>query len=323
MGTQAQRHIRGIPRIWRLPERRRKQPGYSLAQPPNCPRRRDHLSAHFVRRDDGQRNSRGQRNRGMKTSVRRGHFIDVKTLASALLAKGFSLAKLSKFLNVPSPKLEFDAFDGPITDVMLRYAVRDVQATWECYADLIARYGALKLTQTNPEKIYSEAGIGKGYIREMGIVPWRKAQPELSTGFARHDYRHLFRRAIRSAHSPRNPPSDLVRFPVDVSDRSARSWDCGRFVIAEGMTWQDATAEARDFLASVNLDALQSQSTWQQLITLVRVQPEADIFPVRAAYSGEAQKTIGTNWLTTDAPTMVHACRLHRCQAADRARLHK
>jgi transposase InsO family protein len=44
MGRQAQRHIRGMPRMWRSPEWRRNQPGHSLAQPPNCPGRRDHLT---------------------------------------------------------------------------------------------------------------------------------------------------------------------------------------------------------------------------------------------------------------------------------------
>lgn len=39
-----QHHIRGVPRIWRSPKWRHKPTGYSLAQPPNCPRRRDHLT---------------------------------------------------------------------------------------------------------------------------------------------------------------------------------------------------------------------------------------------------------------------------------------
>ena len=244
----------------------------------------------------GQPDSRGQRNRGIKSKARRGHFIDVNTLASALFAKGFSLASLSKFLAVPNPKLAFDDFDGPITDDMVRYAVRDVQATWECYGELKARFDALNLRQTNPEKIYSEAGIGKGYIREMAIEPWRKVQPEVPNDLLAKIMSSYFggRSEVRIRREIRQVIlcDFLSMYPTVCTLMGL--W---RFVIADGMTWRDATAETRDFLAKTDLDALQSQATWRQLATLVRVLPDADIFPVRAAYSGEAQSTIGANYL--------------------------
>ena len=249
----------------------------------------------------GQPDSRGQRNRGIKSKVRRGHFVDVKTLASALFAKGFSLASLSKFLAVPNPKLAFDDFDGPITDDMVRYAVRDVQATWECYSELIARFDALNLCQTNPEKIYSEAGIGKGYIREMAIAPWRKMQPEFPTDILAKIIGSYFggRSEVRIRREIRQVIlCDFLSMYPTVCTLMCL-W---RFVIADGMTWQDATADTRDILARTDLAALQSHATWQQLATLVRVLPDADIFPVRAAYSGEAQSTIGANYLSADMP---------------------
>jgi hypothetical protein len=64
----------------------------------------------------------------------------------------------------------------------------------------------------------------------------------------------------------------------------------------------DATDETRSFIESIDLDTLQSPATWQHLTTLVRVLPDGDIFPVRAAYSGEAQSTIGANYLSSDSP---------------------
>ena len=73
-------------------------------------------------------------------------------------------------------------------------------------------------------------------------------------------------------------------------------------MIAERVTWRDTPAEARRFLASVDLLALQSQPTWRELAMLVRVQPTADIFPVRASYGGEEQATIGLNHLTAEQP---------------------
>jgi hypothetical protein len=87
-----------------------------------------------------QPDGRGYRNRGIRHGIRRGHFLDIKALSAALLARSFSLASLSNFLKVPYPKLDFDDFDGPITEEMVRYAVRDVQTTWEYYVESIQHY---------------------------------------------------------------------------------------------------------------------------------------------------------------------------------------
>ena len=250
-----------------------------------------------MRQPDG----RGHRNRGLKTGIRRGHFVDVKTLANAIFARGFSLSSLSRFLGVPSPKLDFDDFAGPVTEDMVRYAVRDVQATWECYAELIERFGKLNLTRTIAEKVYSEASIGKGYIREMGIVPWRNAQPNVPW--------HILARIMSSYYGGRSE----VRIRREIRQvmlcdfLSMYPTVCTliglwRFVIAEGMTWSDATEETQAFLDRIDLDTLQSQAIWGQLTTLVRVLPDADIFPVRAGYEDELHATIGANYLSADSP---------------------
>ncbi|MET3760700.1 hypothetical protein [Sphingomonas sp. UYEF23] len=248
-----------------------------------------------------QPDSRGQRNRGIRSGIRRGHFVDVKTLANAIFARGFSLSSLSQFLQARHPKLDFDEFTGPVTEDMLRYAVRDVQATWECYAELIDRFAKLNLTRTLAEKVYSEASIGKGYIREMGIVPWREAQPDIP--------RHILARIMSSYFGGRSE----VRIRREIRQvmlcdfLSMYPTVCTlmglwRFVIADGMSWQDTTDETRAVLDRIDLAALQSQATWGQLTTLVRVLPDADIFPVRAGYESEATTTIGANYLSADWP---------------------
>ena len=248
-----------------------------------------------------QPDSRGQRNRGIRSGIRRGHFVDVKTLANAIFARGFSLASLSQFLQVSNSKLDFDNFAGPVTEEMVRYAVRDVQATWECYDELIDRFGKLNLTRTIPEKVYSEASIGKGYIREMGIVPWRKTQPDVP--------RNILARIMATYYGGRSE----VRIRREIRQvmlcdfLSMYPTVCTlmglwRFVIADGMTWQDTTDETRAFLNAIDLEALQSQAAWGQLTTLVRVLPNADIFPVRAGYEGEAATTIGANYLSAERP---------------------
>jgi len=249
----------------------------------------------------GNPDSRGQRRRGMKSPVRRGHFIDLKTLAAALFAKPFSLGSLSKFLDISKPKLEFEDFDGPINDEILTYAVRDTQASWECFVELIARFTDLKLDRSIPEKIYSEAGIGKAYLKQIDVKPWRKAQPEIPAQLigtimgtyygGRSEVR--IRREIRQVMLC----DFLSMYPTVCT--LMRLW---QFVIADGMTWRDATHEVRGLLECTDLNMLRSPGTWGALQSIVRVKPDADIFPVRADYCRDGQATIGANLLTSPQP---------------------
>lgn len=248
-----------------------------------------------------QRDSRGQRNRGDKTPVRRGFFLDVSTLAHALLSRGFTLGELSRFLEVPNPKLDFDEFDGPVSDSMLRYAVRDVQTTWECYTELMVKLEALELPDLQPEQIYSEASLGKGYLRAMGIAPWREVQPDFPEdlmGALMSSY-YGGRSEVRIRREARQVIlcDFLSMYPTVCTLMGL--W---RFVTASGMTWRDATAETQSLLAGVTLEELQSPAFWQKLPVLVKVLPDADIFPVRAAYQNEQLATIAANYLSSDTP---------------------
>lgn len=248
-----------------------------------------------------QRDSRGQRNRGDQTPVRRGYFVDVNTLATSLLSQNFSLGALSKSLKVPNPKLDFDDFDGPVSDAMLGYAVRDVQTTWECYAALLARLKGLDLPDLRPEEIYSEASIGKGYLRAMGIAPWREMQPDFPPQMLGRILSSYYggRSEVRIRREVRQVIlcDFLSMYPTVCTLMSL--W---RFVTASGMRQRKATQKTRQFLANVTLSDLQSPKMWPRLATLVRVKPDEDIFPVRTAYEGDAMATIGANYLSADAP---------------------
>ena len=124
-----------------------------------------------------QLDGRGQRNRGVRTGHRRGHFVDVKTLANALLARGFTLATLSKFLAVPNSKLDHPDFDGAVDYDMIRYAVGDVQATWECYTELMLRYDRLGLTQTAPEKVTARRELARVTLHRWALSPGERCNP--------------------------------------------------------------------------------------------------------------------------------------------------
>jgi hypothetical protein len=249
----------------------------------------------------GQPDDRSARRRGRRAGVQRGHFLDVKTIAGALFARPFSLASLSAFLKVENPKLEFDEFDGPITEEMIRYAVGDVQATWECREELLKRFDILELGELQPERVFSEASIGKGYLRAMGVKAWRELQPDFPPQLLANIMGSYFggRSEVRIRRDVRQVI--LCDF-LSMYPTVCVLMGLWRFVIAQGKQWRDATMEARQLLESTAPAELQSQSFWQQLWMLVRVLPDADILPVRANYSDEAQSTIGTNYLTNDHP---------------------
>nr|WP_298161797.1 DNA polymerase domain-containing protein [Acidocella sp.] len=248
-----------------------------------------------------QRAPRGMRKRHITVQPHRGFFVDIKTLAAALTSRSFSLASLGEFLGVHSGKLETEDHGGPLSDAYLDYAVRDVQTTWECFLALRDRYDGHGLTGTPVHKIYSEAGLGKAYLKQMGIRPWKETQgampPELigaivSSYFGGRSEVHIRREIRQIAYC-----DFLSMYPTVCV--LMRLW---RFVTAEGMTWHDATETARQMLATVTLADIQAQCFWPGLTMLVEVAPEANLFPVRAKYGAESHYTIGLNHLTSDKP---------------------
>jgi hypothetical protein len=125
-----------------------------------------------------QRDSRGARRRKIYTPGRRGSFIDLKTLSSALFSRSFSLASLAEFLKTPAQKFETEAHGAAMTEDYIGYALQDAQVTWECYEALSEKYALHQLSDTNLGKILSEAGLGKAYLRQMGVKPFREVQPD-------------------------------------------------------------------------------------------------------------------------------------------------
>ena len=236
-----------------------------------------------------------------RVPVRRGFFVDVKTIGAALTSRSDSLASLAEFLKVPSRKLATEEHGGPLTPAYVQYAVQDTQVTWECYDELRRRYAQHGLTLTSMDRIKSEAGIGKAYLREMGIQPWRLMQPDfppdiiniiMQTYYGGRSEVHLRRVLTQVLYC------DFLSMYATVCTLMGL-W---RFVIAKGVNWRDSTEETRAFLASVTMRDLRKRKTWSKLRTLVQVIPDRDLFPVRGQYSGEAQYTIGLNYISSDTP---------------------
>jgi hypothetical protein len=233
-----------------------------------------------------------------RVSAHRGHFVDMKTLASALLSRRLSLKALAAHLRTPTQKHETDEH-GRVTDEYLDYARADVQVTWECFLELKNRYDAHGFAK-NPDRMLSEASIGKAYLQQMGIKPLLGCDPK----FPRKRFGEVFcayyggRAEVRNRRVVREVLYCDFKSMYPTVNSLMGLW---RFVIGQGMTTEATTNETQAFLKAVTLEDLQKPATWRRLCTLVRLQPAGDILPVRAKYSRETY-TIGLNHLTTSEP---------------------
>jgi DNA polymerase family B len=247
-----------------------------------------------------RRDPRGQRKRKIAPGNRRGSFIDLKTIAAALYSRSFSLKSLADFLQTPTRKAESGGHGKQLTIDYARYLLDDVQATWECYQKLRDKYVQHGLEETPLGKVLSEASLGKAYLKHMGVRPFREVQPDFPAHLTGPIMGTYFggRAEIRRRREVRQVfyCDFLSMYPTVCT--LMRLW---RFVIAEGMYWTTSTERVRSLLDTVSLDDLKHPEFWPLLTTIVRVAPQADIFPVRTKYDGQSQ-TIGLNCLTSDKP---------------------
>ena len=54
--------------------------------------------------------------------------------------------------------------------------MNDTETTRQCFEELVRRYRKHRLGMTAPQSVYSEAGLGKAYLKQMGVLPWREVQ---------------------------------------------------------------------------------------------------------------------------------------------------
>jgi hypothetical protein len=240
--------------------------------------------------------NRSQRKHGRSVPHKRGYFLDVRTLAAALFSRSFSLASLAEFLNV-SRKLQTEEHGKELSPKYLDYARQDVATTWECFIKLRARYEAMNLEKPI-NRIFSEASIGKAYFEKMGIKSWRSLQPDVPRSLLAAIMSTFY--GGRSEMKIRREMRQVVLCDfLSMYPTVCTLMGLWSFVTARGMRWRDGTTEVKRLLKSWSLADLHDRENWKQLVALVQVRPDGDILPVRAAYAGTADGTIGANHLSS------------------------
>lgn len=240
--------------------------------------------------------ARSTRKRGDNILPDRGTFIDVRTVASALLSGGYSLEKLSQKLGTPTQKVGISEHGKPLTFAYLDYARADVQATWECFCALRTRYAGFGLSAPL-HRILSEAGLGKAMLSDMGITIKGETNPakvarNLHSYFGGRTEVRIRREVVRVVQT-----DFMSMYPT-----ACTLMGLWRFVIAEKIIERDVTDEIRTLLSQTRPEDWQKQIAWRGLTTLVRVRCDRDMFPVRTYYQGEQHASIGLNPLTCETP---------------------
>jgi hypothetical protein len=146
-------------------------------------------------------------------------------------------------------------------------------------------------------------------LKQMRVRPWREVQTDfdpatlgaiMSSYFGGRAEVHIRRTIVPTLYC------DFASMYPTVCTLMGLWW----FVIAQGVIEEDVTVETQAFLDGVQLGDLQDPAAWKRLTTLVQVQPEADIFPVRTRYATRIKEqtksadmpTIGVNYLSADRP---------------------
>lgn len=228
-----------------------------------------------------------------------GHLLDLRSLVYAVTDRGHSLASACKAFGVRHGKLATKEH-GVVTPEYIDYNRGDVRATAELAERVLVEYYRHPI-QLQPTKAYSPASIGKAYMRAFGIIPILQRQqdfPREVLGCAMEAYyggRAECR--IRKVAVPVVYLDFLSMYPTVNSLMGL--W---RFHIAERMEFQEVTDHVQELLERTTADDWFDRALWGELRTLVELQPEGDILPVRARYEdGRQSWQIGVNPLWGDA----------------------
>lgn len=223
----------------------------------------------------------------------RGHFLDLRTLIFALTDKGHTLASACDAFSVEHGKESVETH-GIITPDYIGYCRRDVLATQELLAKVRAEYDNHPI-DLQPTKAYSPASIAKAYLRAMGVRPIIERQPDFPRdvlGYAMAAY-YGGRAECRIRHTPVPVVYLDVLSMYPTVNALMGLWD---FITAARIDVVDATEEAGALLANITLNDCFRPQTWTGFLFFAEIEPDGDVLPVRAGYSGRpGEYNIGVN----------------------------
>lgn len=226
-------------------------------------------------------------------------FLDLKALVFALTDRHYSLDRAAEAFGLPARKLAVEEH-GRVTEAYIDYNRQDVAVTAALLEAVWREWNRHPVT-LSPDKVMSPAGLAKGYLRAMGVVPpWSKApaDPEMMGVALSAYYGGRTEVRIRRVPVPVAYHDFLSMYPT--VDALMAMW---AILTAEKISYRDATARVQALGDALTLDGCFDPAFWSQLRFFALVQPAWDILPVRARYNPASDATsIGVNPLWSDTP---------------------
>lgn len=227
----------------------------------------------------------------------RGHFLDLRTLAFVLTDEGHSLESACGAFGVPYRKRKVE--HGTITPEYIDYAREDVKATTRLAAATLSEFlkHPVRLQAT---RAYSPATLGKSYLEAMGVSPILARQ--------HFDPRILGQAMVAYYGGRAEVRIRKVPVPVAYVDfRSMYPTVCALMEIWNLLTCRevqvvDFTSQLKDLLDRVELTDCFDKGLWRKLVGIALVEPQGDVLPARARYSGGQSWEIGVNPLDSQQP---------------------
>jgi len=226
----------------------------------------------------------------------KGHFLDLKTLASIFSDnKHISLKKSGDFFGCNALKGEAEEH-GKITSQYIQYNLQDVNATYELYLKILEHYKMYGI-KAPITKVYSSATLGKYALKQMGIQPLSRINTKVNA---------KVKGQLMSGYFGGRCEVKIRKTPVEVSVLDFLSmypsltiimglWE---FIIAKNIEEEDVTNQTIAFLQSLKLEDLRNRDLWKTFNILVELEPDGDVLPVRSNYHEKAHVlNVGLNYI--------------------------
>jgi hypothetical protein len=249
-----------------------------------------------------------------------GRFVDLRTLTFALTDRSLTLERACAAFGDPYEKQEVDY--ETLTSELLDYAREDVAHTALLYRNCLIELARHQGVHLEPHRLYSPATVGARYLEAMGV---RRPLVKF-TGLSEEELGWRQPRQRRHAIDPEEPRGKLdpavlgyamsafyggraearivrTAVPIVLVDFTSMypsvnallgTWS---LLTARALRVADATEEVRELLAQPDLlEQCLTPELWGRIgVTLVEIEPDGDVLPVRAAYEPEDPAELAGN----------------------------
>jgi hypothetical protein len=187
---------------------------------------------------------------------------------------------------------------GKITHEYIEYARQDVAATQSLY-EACRRELERHPIELAAHSALSPAGIGKGYLRAMGVRPRLELQedfPRDVLGAAASSYYGGRVEAHLLGSAPARYLDVMSMYPT--VNALMGLW---QLVIAETVDSREAVDQVRALLDATSLDAVMRAESWPAMVGIAKLAPidtqQPPVLPLRAIYGTSGTPTIAVNTL--------------------------